>query len=116
MHNFGHPSKGSPAEEQRHCRPDGHELDWSTLARGRQTLVVYMGTIKAADISAALIQHGRGPDTPVAIISQGTLPTQSVRSGVLAELATLAQDAPTPALIVIGEVVALQRELAWFGR
>ncbi|MBP6117231.1 MAG: uroporphyrinogen-III C-methyltransferase [Neisseriaceae bacterium] len=99
-----------------HCRPDGHELDWSTLARGRQTLVVYMGTIKAADISAALIQHGRGPDTPVAIISQGTLPTQSVRSGVLAELATLAQDAPTPALIVIGEVVALQRELAWFGR
>ncbi|XDZ50036.1 siroheme synthase CysG [Neisseriaceae bacterium CLB008] len=98
-----------------HCRPDGDELDWATLARGRQTLVVYMGTIKAADISAALIQYGRGHDTPVAIISHGTLPTQSVRIGTLAELASLAEGAPTPALIVIGEVVALQPELAWFG-
>lgn len=98
-----------------HCRPDGHELDWSTLARPKQTLVVYMGTIKAADISTVLIQHGRGAKTPVAIISQGTLPTQSVRLGTLANLAQLAEGAPTPALIVIGEVVTLQRELAWFG-
>ena len=98
-----------------HCRPDGHELDWSTLARGKQTLVVYMGTIKAADISAALIKHGRAANTPVAIISQGTLPTQQTSIGELSELATLAANAPTPALIVIGEVVALERDLAWFG-
>ncbi|MBP6563412.1 MAG: uroporphyrinogen-III C-methyltransferase [Neisseriaceae bacterium] len=98
-----------------HCRPDGHELDWSTLARGRQTLVVYMGTIKAADISTALIQQGRAADTPVAIISHGTLPTQRTQVGVLADLAHLAAQASTPALMVIGEVVALQRDLAWFG-
>ncbi len=98
-----------------HCRPDGHELDWSTLARGRQTLVVYMGTMKAADISTALIQYGRSAETPVAIISNGTLPTQQTQVGILANLADLAEQATTPALIVIGEVVALQQELAWFG-
>lgn len=97
-----------------HCRPDGDELDWQTLARGRQTLVVYMGTIKAAEISAELIRHGRAADTPVAIISRGTLPEQSVRIGTLSDLADLAADAPSPALMVIGEVVKLRRELAWF--
>lgn len=96
-----------------HCRPDGDELHWQTLARGRQTLVVYMGTLKAADISRELIRHGRSPATPVAVISQGTLPGQTVHTGTLKDLPTLAAAAPTPALIVIGEVAALHSQLAW---
>lgn len=90
-----------------HCRADGDELNWACLARERQTLVVYMGTIKAAEIRAKLIAHGKSKDTPVAIISQGTLPTQVVQRGVLSELEVLAQRAERPALIVIGAVAQL---------
>lgn len=99
-----------------HLKPDGEKLKWATLAQGHQTLVVYMGTINAAEFSAELQKHGKSADTPVAIISNGTLPNQQVQTGVLRELATLAESAATPALIVIGEVVKLQKELEWFGQ
>lgn len=98
-----------------HLKPDGDKLKWETLAQGNQTLVVYMGTIKAHELASELQKHGKPSDTPVAIISHGTLPNQKVQTGVLSELATLAENAETPALIVIGEVVELQSELAWFG-
>ncbi|MCP2040150.1 uroporphyrin-III C-methyltransferase/precorrin-2 dehydrogenase/sirohydrochlorin ferrochelatase [Neisseria sp. HSC-16F19] len=97
-----------------HCQPDGRELHWQTLAQGNQTLVVYMGTIKAAELVENLLAHGRAADTPVAVISHGTLPTQQVLGGTLAELPQLAAQAPAPALIVVGETAALHRELAWF--
>lgn len=99
-----------------HCRPDGKTLTWPTLAQGNQTLVVYMGTIKAAELAAELQAHGRSPDTPVAVISHGTLPTQQVFSGSLNNLPELAAQAAAPALLVIGETAALHQELAWFGR
>ncbi|WP_386687089.1 MULTISPECIES: siroheme synthase CysG [unclassified Lonepinella] len=99
-----------------HTKPDGKNLTWQTLAQGNQTLAVYMGTIKAADLAENLQIHGRSPDTPVAVISHGTLPTQQIFAGKLADLAKLAEHAPSPALIVIGETVALQPELAWFGQ
>lgn len=97
-----------------HCRPDGDPLDWATLARTRQTLVIYMGTIHAAEISAQLIAAGKDAQTPVAIISQGTLPSQKVQLGVLSQLEQLAQTAERPALIVIGSVVSLHKKLHWF--
>ncbi len=90
-----------------HCRPDGDEVNWECLARDRQTLVVYMGTIKAAEIRAELLTHGKSAHTPVAIISQGTLPTQTVVRGVLQDLEQLAAQAERPALMVIGEVAQL---------
>ncbi len=99
-----------------HCQPNGQPLDWQALAQSRQTLVVYMGTIQAAELAQTLQAHGRSADTPVAVISQGTLATQQVRTGHLKELARLAQEAPTPALLVIGEVVSLHRKLCWFGQ
>lgn len=98
-----------------HCRPDGDALEWSTLARGRQTLAIYMGTVKSAEISQQLIAHGRAPHTPVAVIGRGTRQDQQVLTGTLAELEQLAQQAPTPALLVIGEVVNLHQHIAWFG-
>ncbi|MGL5007537.1 MAG: siroheme synthase CysG [Plesiomonas sp.] len=98
-----------------HCRPDGDQLDWSTLARGRQTLAIYMGTVKAAEIQQQLIAHGRAASTPVAIIAKGTRPDQQVLRGELQQLSTLAQHADSPALIIVGEVAALADSLHWFG-
>lgn len=97
-----------------HCQPDGQPLNWQTLAQGNQTLVVYMGTIKAAELTEQLLAHGRSDTTPIAVISHGTLPTQQVFSGCLKDLPQLAQQAAAPALIVIGETVKLHDELAWF--
>lgn len=98
-----------------HCRPDGDGLDWADLARTRQTLAIYMGTMKAADISQRLIAHGRDAATPVAVISRGTRADQQVQIGTLDQLEHLAQRAPLPALLVIGEVVELHHQIAWFG-
>lgn len=97
-----------------HCRADGEGMDWPSLARARQTLAIYMGTVKAAEISAQLIAHGRDAQTPVAVIGRGTRQDQQVLIGTLEELEALAQRAPTPALLVIGEVVNLHQQLAWF--
>jgi len=97
-----------------HHKTQGKELDWKTLAMSHHTLVIYMGSLKAKEIAATLIQHGRKPETPVAIISNGTRAEQSVKTGHLSSLSSLAENAPRPALIVIGEVVALQNTLHWF--
>ena len=97
-----------------HYKADSTPFDWSHLAQSRQTLAIYMGTMKAADISEQLIQHGRDVTTPVAVISRGTRVDQHVAIGTLQDLATLAKDAPMPALIVVGEVVQLHSSLAWF--
>lgn len=99
-----------------HVRDGAYALDWQALARGRQTLAIYMGVVKAAEISSQLIRHGRSAQTPVAVISRGTRSEQYVQTGTLAALDQLAQGAPTPALLVIGEVVALHHEINWFGQ
>lgn len=99
-----------------HCRADGDDLDWQALARGRQTLAIYMGTVKAAEISRQLITHGRASTTPVAVIGRGTCADQQVLTGTLVQLESLAHQAPTPALLVIGEVVNLHHQIAWFGQ
>ena len=98
-----------------HRKADASDIEWQTLARSHQTLVIYMGTLKAALISNRLQQYGRAADTPIAIISQGTQLTQKTTIGTLANLAELAETAPTPALIVVGEVVKLHEQLVWFG-
>lgn len=95
-----------------HRKADAPDIEWQTLARSRQTLVIYMGTLKAALIAERLQQYGRPPDTPAAVISHGTQSTQSTAIGTLANLA---ENAPKPALIVVGEVVELHEKLAWFG-
>nr|WP_222938630.1 siroheme synthase CysG [Duffyella gerundensis] len=97
-----------------HCRPDGDGIDWPSLARARQTLAIYMGTVKAAEISAQLIAHGRSASTPIAVIGRGTRQDQQVLIGTLEQLDELARSAPTPALLVIGEVVNLHQQLAWY--
>lgn len=101
-----------------HCRKAGDEPDWHSMSRPHQTLVIYMGIIKAADIQQQLLAAGRAADTPLAIIENGTRREQRVVTGTLAELALLVeqQQVVSPALLVIGEVVSLQPKLHWFGQ
>ncbi|NAW99416.1 MULTISPECIES: uroporphyrinogen-III C-methyltransferase [unclassified Vibrio] len=98
-----------------HLKAENDDMDWSTLARGNQTLVIYMGLMKSSYIQQQLIEHGRQANTPIAIIERGTQRSQKVFKGQLTDLSQLAARAQAPALIVVGEVVALSEKLHWFG-
>jgi uroporphyrin-III C-methyltransferase len=99
-----------------HLKDGSCELDWPALARPRQTVVIYMGLSGLPTICAQLIAHGLPAHWPAAVVAQGTLPTQRV---VCATLATLAAEVESeglqsPCLTIVGEVVRLRDELAWF--
>jgi uroporphyrin-III C-methyltransferase / precorrin-2 dehydrogenase / sirohydrochlorin ferrochelatase len=92
--------------------PPGHPaslVDWAALGRLRGTVVVLMGVDTAPAISAALVEHGRAPDTPVAVVSDGATPAQRTLRTTLAGLAqTLTEEGVRPpAVWVVGDVVAL---------
>jgi uroporphyrin-III C-methyltransferase / precorrin-2 dehydrogenase / sirohydrochlorin ferrochelatase len=84
-------------------------LDWPGLSAAGHTLVIYMGVGRAAAIRERLLAHGRAPDTPVALIQDGTGPSQRLVKGQLFELPSLLarHGITAPALMVIGETAAL---------
>ena len=100
-----------------HCQRSLDTLDWRALAAERQTLAVYMGVAQLATLRSRLIAHGRAPETPFALIENGTRADQRVISGTLAMLDTLADmhGVRAPALLIVGEVASLAPTLAWFG-
>jgi uroporphyrin-III C-methyltransferase/precorrin-2 dehydrogenase/sirohydrochlorin ferrochelatase len=100
-----------------HMKNDLPDLDWPALAKEDQTLVVYMGLITLAVICEQLQAYGMAADMPVGIVEQGTLPQQRVVTGTLNDIAgkVAAANVKAPAIIIIGKVVRLHRELAWFG-
>lgn len=82
------------------------ELDWAALARGNRTVVVYMGASAAGRITERLLAAGADPQTPAAVIVNGTLADQRVLTGHLRSLDELANAAGAgPLLFIIGEVV-----------
>jgi uroporphyrin-III C-methyltransferase/precorrin-2 dehydrogenase/sirohydrochlorin ferrochelatase len=92
----------------------GHEgLDWASLAGLDGTLVLLMGVSGLAEATAALVRHGKPPDTPVAIVESGFAPEQRTTVGTLETIAALARDLGVrpPAVVVIGEVVDLHDAL-----
>lgn len=96
-----------------HVAPDDERslVDWPALARLTGTLVILMGVDKIGRIAETLVAHGRSPDTPVALVQEGTTAAQR---RVDATLATVAETVRTqgvkpPAVIVIGEVVKVGR-------
>jgi len=91
-------------------------LDWQKLATGVGTLIILMGVSNLEQIVAKLIEHGRDPRTPVAIVQQGTEPRQRTVTGTLTDIVDKARDAgiKPPAVTVVGEVVALREKLRWF--
>jgi uroporphyrin-III C-methyltransferase/precorrin-2 dehydrogenase/sirohydrochlorin ferrochelatase len=92
-------------------------LDWRALAAPRRTLALYMGAAELDGIRRQLLAHGRGADTPFALVENGTCADQRVIVGRLDELAALARAHALrpPALLIVGEVAALASRLAWFG-
>lgn len=92
------------------------DLDWPTLVRPNQTIVVYMGLLGLPVLCQQLIIHGLSSTTPAVIVQQGTTHAQRVLVGSLATLPSLAAFAKLtpPTLIIIGEVVNLHQKLAWF--
>jgi uroporphyrin-III C-methyltransferase len=82
-------------------------IDWAALGRGAEVLVLYMAGRQLATIAARLIEAGRDPAEPVALIQDATRPMQSVRVSTLAEAANQTV-AGSPTLIVVGPVVALR--------
>lgn len=92
-------------------------VDWRSLALERQTLAVYMGVAMLDTLQAQLIAHGRSPDTPFALVENGSRPEQRVIVGTLSELVECARthDVRSPALLIVGEVAAFADQLHWFG-
>ncbi len=91
-------------------------LDWNALARFPGTLVIYMGMSRLDRIVPLLLAAGKDPKTPAAVVHCATLGTQRTLVGPLSELPRRVREEglAAPALIVIGPVVALRDELAWF--
>lgn len=88
------------------------DLDWEALARGNQTVVVFMGLGAADRISTRLVAAGRAADTPVAVIENGTRPGEVLAHGRLGVLSEIIAEAGVtgPAIVIIGEVAALGRD------
>ncbi|NSL54285.1 MULTISPECIES: uroporphyrinogen-III C-methyltransferase [Uliginosibacterium] len=96
-----------------HLKDESCNLDWPTLARAGQTLVIYMGLTSLPEISRQLIAHGMAADTPAACVRRATLPDQQVITGTITDLPAQVQAAglKPPALLIIGRVVSLHTVL-----
>jgi uroporphyrin-III C-methyltransferase / precorrin-2 dehydrogenase / sirohydrochlorin ferrochelatase len=92
--------------------PPGHDsslVDWGALARMRGTVVLLMAVQNLPAIATRLVSGGRPPETPVAVVAEGTMPGERT---VLSTLGTVAEDVVRedvrpPAIVVVGEVVAV---------
>ncbi len=99
-----------------HAKDNQLDLDWPTLVRPKQTLVVYMGLDSLAMLTEKLMSHGADPDTPAAVVDNGTRPQQQVVTASLGEIAhqVVKEEIPGPAIVIIGTVVTLRKRLSWF--
>lgn len=100
-----------------HLKDGGIDHDWSQFQNTAETLVFYMGLAGLPVICEQLQEHGRAADTPIALVERGTLIEQRVLTGTLATMVdVVAREQPrAPTLIIVGDVVKLHKDLAWFG-
>jgi len=94
------------------------DLNFAEMITPNQTIVFYMGLHTLELLVQGLIQHGKPADTLIAIVSQGTSTEQRVVTGTLDTIVELQNQAQleAPAIIIVGEVVALHSQLSWFGK
>ncbi len=100
-----------------HCKEGGEDgIQWEALAKGIDTLAIYMGVKNLPYIRQQLLHHGKDPDTPAALIHCGTLASQQTAVGTLGTIVEIAQrhQIINPSMIVIGDVVKLHHQLNWF--
>jgi uroporphyrinogen III methyltransferase/synthase len=95
---------------------DASDVAWDKLATGAGTLVFLMGVGNLAHIASSLVRYGRSPMTPVAVIHMGTVAEQRTITGFLQNIAEIAnrEKIRPPAIVVVGDVVGLRKELNWF--
>jgi len=100
-----------------YLKGDSVEHDWTQFLSPTETLVFYMGLVGLDVICAELVGAGRDPDTPAALVERGTLEQQRVLTGTLATMPAVveAERPSAPTLLIIGDVVRLHGDLAWFG-
>jgi uroporphyrin-III C-methyltransferase/precorrin-2 dehydrogenase/sirohydrochlorin ferrochelatase len=99
-----------------HGKDEELDLDWAALIRPNQTIVIYMGLSMLPKLVKEYCAHGGADDTPAAIVENGTRPGQRVVTGPIRDLPSLAGKAGLgpPSLIIIGSVVTLRGDLAWY--
>ena len=90
-------------------------VDWDAIAHSSDTIVVLMGMGNLAPIASRLINAGKSPDTPIALIQDAATPDQKTVTGALADIALRASKAGLrpPVVAVIGEVARLRDRIAW---
>lgn len=101
-----------------HMKDGQLNLAWDELARPAHTVVFYMGLQSLPEIAKQLMAHGAPADRLVALVERGTTANQRVVTGTLATIADVveAEKVQSPALTIVGDVVALRERLAWFGQ
>lgn len=99
-----------------HLRDGSVDLNWETLVQPQQTVVFYMGLHGIGLICAKLMEHGLPETFPAALVEQGTMPEQRVFIDTVGGLPERVKKAQlrAPTLIIIGKVVTLHKDLAWF--
>jgi uroporphyrinogen III methyltransferase/synthase len=91
-------------------------IKWDKIATGIDTITFYMGVENLPNITRGLIENGRSPETPAAVIRWGTRANQETLVGTLGDIAQKVKEANfgSPAITIVGEVVALREKLRWF--
>ena len=99
-----------------HLKDGTADLDWPSLVRPNQTVVIYMGLSGLPDICQKMMAHGAPSELPVAVVQDGSSRTQAVVTGCLSNIAerVSSKKLQSPSLTIIGNVVKLHSELAWF--
>jgi uroporphyrin-III C-methyltransferase/precorrin-2 dehydrogenase/sirohydrochlorin ferrochelatase len=97
-----------------HLKDGSLNLDWEALVRPHQTVVIYMGLGSLQEICSELMRHGMSGAMPAAVIERGTTDRQRVVAATVESLAheVALAGVKTPALVIVGEVVALRERLA----
>ena len=89
------------------------QIEWQTFLND-ETIVFLMGLHNIELITSKLMELGKAKDYPCAVISKGTTPEQQTVVGTLEDIVNKSKDLPSPAIIVVGEVVKLRKEISWF--
>ena len=99
-----------------HSKTGRLDIDWATLIRPRQTVAIYMGLAMLPVLTRDFIAHGADPDTPVAVVDNGTRANQTVITGTIGTIGAAVEAARIkgPSMIIIGTVVTLRDKLGWF--
>lgn len=96
----------------------GDEIQWESLAKGIDTIAIYMGIQRLSSICSQLMKYGKSPETPAAVIEWGTTSAQRTVTGTLATIAEIAanEQMRNPSMVIIGEVVRLRANIQWYER